>query len=39
MTFEGRVAKKVGDNLVRTILDLIFQGSSPTGNASRPSRK
>jgi GntR family transcriptional repressor for pyruvate dehydrogenase complex len=27
----GRVAKKVGDNLVRTILDLIFQGKLAAG--------
>ena len=31
MTSGGRVAKKVGDNLVRTILDLIFQGKLSSG--------
>jgi GntR family transcriptional repressor for pyruvate dehydrogenase complex len=31
MTSGGRVAKKVGDNLVRTILDLIFQGKLAAG--------
>jgi GntR family transcriptional repressor for pyruvate dehydrogenase complex len=31
MTSGGRVAKKVGDNLVRTILDLIFRGKLAAG--------
>jgi GntR family transcriptional repressor for pyruvate dehydrogenase complex len=31
MTSGGRVAKKVGDNLVRTILDRIFQGKLAAG--------
>ena len=31
MTSGGRVAKKVGDNLVRIILDLIFQGKLAAG--------
>lgn len=31
MTSGGRVAKKVGDNLVRIILDLIFQGKLSAG--------